>query len=255
MQLKSNERKCEMATALAIESDNTIRMMPILDWMDERDGGIIALDGRAASGKTYLSALLRSYRGAGLVHMDDFFLPPELRTEERLNTPGGNVHYERFISEVLEVLPLTRNKPFSYRKFSCRTMSYDGVREVSSSPWIVVEGAYSHHPLFENYMDLRVFSDITPEVQKARITARNGEEKAAEFASKWIPLEEKYISEFKIQEKADLIVPNLCPTIELSLGSVYPAQPRSPAEEIDGISHALAEAGSWRHVRFAEPAS
>ena len=32
--------------------------------------------------------------------MDDFFLPMELRTAERLEEPGGNVHYERFSAEV-----------------------------------------------------------------------------------------------------------------------------------------------------------
>ena len=33
--------------------------------------------------------------------MDDFFLPPALRTPERRSEPGGNVHYERFLTEVL----------------------------------------------------------------------------------------------------------------------------------------------------------
>ena len=49
--------------------------------------------------------------------MDDFFLPFELRTAERLKEPGGNVHYERFIDEV--VSKLSAGEPFEYGVFRC----------------------------------------------------------------------------------------------------------------------------------------
>ena len=62
---------------------------------------VIALDGRAASGKSTLSEDVRKVMDVDIVHMDDFFLPKELRTPERFLEPGGNVHYERFISEVI----------------------------------------------------------------------------------------------------------------------------------------------------------
>ncbi|MCL1877401.1 MAG: hypothetical protein FWF80_00945, partial [Defluviitaleaceae bacterium] len=65
------------------------------------DARVIAIDGRSASGKTTLASELAAQTGASVIHMDDFFLPQDLRTEERLNTPGGNVHHERFASEVL----------------------------------------------------------------------------------------------------------------------------------------------------------
>ena len=56
----------------------------------QKDGPVvIALDGRAASGKSTAAAILSEALGAGVVAMDDFFLPPELRTPERLSQPGG----------------------------------------------------------------------------------------------------------------------------------------------------------------------
>ena len=61
---------------------------------------IIAIDGRAASGKSTLAQQLGELLDADVIHMDDFFLPPSLRTKERLSEPGGNVHYERFAEEV-----------------------------------------------------------------------------------------------------------------------------------------------------------
>lgn len=59
--------------------------------------------------------------------MDDFFLPPELRTAERLSQPGGNVHYERFSAEVAD--GILRGKPFEYSVFDCSIMGVSGKKE------------------------------------------------------------------------------------------------------------------------------
>ncbi|MCL2198789.1 MAG: uridine kinase [Defluviitaleaceae bacterium] len=164
---------------------------------------IIAIDGRAASGKTTLAAALAAEEKASVIHMDDFFLPPNLRTTERLNTPGGNIHHERFAEEVLPFI--ADGKPFQYRVFDCATCTYTTTRKIIH-PLIIVEGAYSHHPLFGSYMNLRIFSDISPEPQIRRIKNRNGTQAATVFASKWIPLEEKYLSTFEIYANADIIL-------------------------------------------------
>jgi len=76
--------------------------------------GVIAMDGRAAAGKTTLAEELAVTLGGAVVHMDDFFLPGELRTPERLAAPGGNVHAERFVEEVLPYL--RRGEAFRYRR-------------------------------------------------------------------------------------------------------------------------------------------
>ena len=67
----------------------------------DRQPLIVALDGRCASGKTTLAALLQQQTGCSVVHMDHFFLRPEQRTRERLEQPGGNVDYERFLACLL----------------------------------------------------------------------------------------------------------------------------------------------------------
>ena len=69
-----------------------------------------------------------------------------------------------------------------------------------------MEGAYSCHPLFGNYMDLRVFSDVPPEEQLARIESRNGAEALEAFRTRWIPMEESYFAAFGIREHAHLQV-------------------------------------------------
>ena len=165
---------------------------------------VVAIDGRAAAGKTTLATLLSQVLTAEVIPMDDFFLPAELRTAERLAQSGGNIHYERFRAEVLPYL--RKDESFSYRRFDCRIMDYSGWRLVKDSSWRIVEGSYSCHPAFGDYMDCRVFCDISPDEQRKRIIKRNGPEMAEAFFTRWIPMEEQYFKTGRIKEKADVII-------------------------------------------------
>ena len=141
-----------------------------------------------------------------MVHMDDFFLPVELRTAERLKEPGGNVHYERFLTEVTP--HLNKGEAFTYQRFDCSRMKLGSRVYVPSSPIVIVEGAYSCHPILEDTMSLKVFVDVSSNMQLERIEKRNGLEKRKVFQEKWIPMEEVYFSAFQIMENADIILRN-----------------------------------------------
>lgn len=183
-----------------------ITMLPVLKAMADlpQERKLIAIDGRCASGKTTLTKRLARVTGAGAVHMDDFFLPPELRRPERLEEPGGNVHYERFMEEVL---PFVRNpQEFRYRCFDCGAMALGAERTVKEGNIRIVEGAYSCHPAFGDYMGLRVFCHVEPEEQLRRIKERNGEEMLKSFQSMWIPMEERYFHYYRIREQAHLVL-------------------------------------------------
>jgi uridine kinase len=172
--------------------------------LPEKNVSVIAVDGRAASGKTTLARQLALILDTTPVHMDDFFLPIELRTPGRLTEAGGNVHYERFKAEVLP--RLKHNAAFAYQRFDCSKMQPGEMRHITASRWRIVEGAYCLHPTFGDYADLKVFFDIKPEQQLQRIRKRNGERMAENFVKRWIPMEEKYIKTFNIKMKADIIL-------------------------------------------------
>ena len=180
------------------------RLLPLLTALDLSKRQIIALDGRCASGKTTLAADLARIAGAGVVHMDDFFLPPALRAPERLAAPGGNVHYERFITDVLP--GLRSGQAFSYPVFDCSVMQINGARSVPAASLVIVEGAYSCHPALGDYMTLRAFSDVDPEIQRRRILARNGESGLQNFETRWIPMEERYFEACRIREQAQVVL-------------------------------------------------
>ncbi|MCI5778543.1 MAG: hypothetical protein MR051_01800 [Lentisphaeria bacterium] len=190
-----------------VVSTRLLPLLPVLKRaaaLPERPVRVIAVDGRAASGKTTLAKQLGGVLAAPVVHMDDFFLPLALRKPERFAEPGGNVHYERFIAEVLPFL--RSGSSFSYRVFDCSIKDFRGERAVAAAPWRIVEGAYSLHPKFGEYADLKIFYDIAPEEQMRRIRRRNGDAAARVFAERWIPFEERYIRAAKVRERADLIL-------------------------------------------------
>lgn len=176
----------------------------IFQKMQSQSRVVIALEGKAASGKTTAADLLADLFHGAVVHMDDFFLPPALRTENRLQEPGGNVHYERFAQEVIP--HLKESLPFSYQKFSCCKMDYDGEISIPDVPLVIVEGAYCLHPYFSFPYDLKIFFDVTSKTQKQRIIARNGEEMYQNFAQRWIPMEHQYFSHFSIPEQCEMVI-------------------------------------------------
>ena len=192
--------------AYRIVNRRFVRLFPILQKAAEKIAEdkvwVIAIDGRAASGKTTMANLLQEILEADVIRMDDFFLPPALRREERFRKAGGNVHYERFRAEVLPHLSLPT--AFAYRIFDCSRMDYHGEREIGTAKIRIVEGSYSCHPLFGKYADLTVFSDVSGEIQMQRICKRNGAEMAQLFRDRWIPLEEAYFQAYQIAEKADI---------------------------------------------------
>ena len=170
----------------------------------EKGRCVIAADGRSASGKSSFAALMSETFGADVVHMDDFFLPIELRKTERFSTPGGNVHYERFNEEVSE--KLNSGDKFQYNVFDCSKMALSGFRTVGSSNIIIVDGAYSLHPKITAKYDLKLFFDIESGEQIKRILKRNGENMLKNFTSRWIPLENEYIESYDIADKCDIVM-------------------------------------------------
>lgn len=163
---------------------------------------LIAIDGRCAAGKSTLADLLGQRLQCSVFHMDDFFLQPHQRTEERLKEAGGNVDRERFAEEVLK--PLSEGNNVLYRPFDCHTMDFSAVVEVPFGQIAVVEGSYSCHPELWDFYGIHIFLNVKSEEQLRRIEKRNGANYEM-FKNKWIPLEESYFKEFGIMERCELV--------------------------------------------------
>ena len=66
---------------------------------------------------------------------------------------------------------------------------------------------FSHHPLLRPYETLRVFVTCTKAEQTRRLQAREGA-RYADFAARWVPLEEGYFAQYGVEEAADFVVEN-----------------------------------------------
>ena len=175
--------------------------IPYIQLLDKE--GIIAIDGHSASGKSTLAKLLSEAKGYPVISMDEFFLQPHQRSAQRYAEIGGNVDYERFYQEVVQNLS---NSTITYQVFDCSCMRLTHQRSVTIDHGLIIEGCYSHHPYFKEYMDHKVFLRINRETQIARILKRNGEKMLQRFVNEWIPKEDLYFETFKIKEKANIIL-------------------------------------------------
>lgn len=165
---------------------------------------IVAIDGPCAGGKTTLAQALKGELSCPVITMDHFFLPPSLRSAQRLAEPGGNIHYERFERQVLQ--ESASGREFSYDVFDCSMMAFGSKIQVPPSPVLLLEGSYSHHPRWRSRIDLAVFLRVSPAEQKRRLIERAGTAGYQTFEDRWIPLENQYFSFYRICEHADLIL-------------------------------------------------
>ncbi|MDF2521702.1 MAG: uridine kinase [Clostridia bacterium] len=171
---------------------------------EDKNTIFIAIDGRCGSGKSTLADELAKHYDCNLFHMDDFFLPFEMRSSDRLSEPGGNVHYERFLEEV--ITPVLNRQTVMYQSYSCATGSLKPIQRIEPKKLNIVEGAYSLHPSLHKFYDLKVFLTHERAIQLERILKRNGPEKLQRFIDKWIPMEEKYFSTFGTEAICDLSI-------------------------------------------------
>ena len=166
---------------------------------------ILTIDGMCGSGKTTLAAYLSTIFDAAVIHMDNFFLPFERKTKERLSEPGGNIDYERFIKIILPALE--KRRPFSYMAYNCQTAAYDRKMEIPSCDLIIVEGSYSLHEQFGHYYDLSLFLNVTPPEQLRRLEARcQNDAKFTRFKTEWIPMENHYHEVQAVKQRADFLI-------------------------------------------------
>ncbi|NLW12257.1 MAG: AAA family ATPase [Clostridiaceae bacterium] len=170
---------------------------------------LAAIDGPCASGKTVLAKELKKQLEAsyglsiGLIELDHFFLPPALRTEARFAEPGGNIHYERFQQEV--ILPVLASHTPAYKVFDCGIMDYAEEIVMTENNIILIEGVYSHHPLWRDNLDLKIFCQADLDERLERIEKRDGQKKLKRFIDEWIPLEDKYFTTYNISESSDIM--------------------------------------------------
>ena len=166
---------------------------------------LVAVDGRCGAGKTTFAArCAQVFDDCSVLHMDDFFLPPDKRTPERLAQPGGNVDYERAEEELF--LPLSRGESAAYRPFDCAAGDFGSPVGVPCARLNIVEGTYALHPALAKYARVKIFFTCSPQAQLARLERRETAESLNRFQETWIPLEEAYFAGLATESQCDVTI-------------------------------------------------
>jgi uridine kinase len=163
----------------------------------------IALDGRAASGKTTAAGLLADLFDGTVISMDDYFLPAERKTEDRLAEPGGNADVERL---KLEIMSERYAETLTHARFDCHSQKLLPSVTEERKPLLFVEGVYSLHPSLRDFYDVKFFLTTSAESQRTRILLRDGEETLTRYEREWLPLEETYFNKALPELCADMIL-------------------------------------------------
>ena len=180
-------------------------MEKLIKYIENNSQKVIGLDGPSGSGKSSLARFLEENYNVLVFHTDDYFLPEERKTESRLSEPGGNLDYERMEKEIFE--HLAEDKIIS-NKYNCMSNKLEKRNTFITKSIILIEGVYSLHPRFRNYYDYSVFLNIDRKEQLNRILRRNGDVMLDRFKNEWIPLEDRYFSEFDLKNNVDLYIKN-----------------------------------------------
>ena len=169
---------------------------------------IIVIDGDCGGGKSTFASHLTALYNAQIIQMDSFFLPPNLRTENRLLLSGGNIDYKRFIEQVLNPLCKGQSTNINYQQYNCKTGQYI-TQELPFSNVIIIEGSYALHPKFLPYYNklntLTCFIKVSLENQHKRLQKRNPS-LFPQFIEKWIPMEKQYHQAYSISENVNFLL-------------------------------------------------
>lgn len=162
----------------------------------------VGIDGNSGAGKTFFANALKEYFDCNLLSADDFFLPLNMRTPQRLGEVGGNIHYERLRKTLLQMKDCNA---FTYLRYDCHTDSFEE-KHGESGRINIVEGCYSLHPYLREFYDLCVVINVGKREQYRRIFDRDGQAVFERYKNEWIPKEDAYLEKCCFDSKKTIFL-------------------------------------------------
>ncbi len=185
-----------------------IRLRPLISRINEllrrKDKIVIAFDGKRGSGKSTAAALISLIYDTTVISMDDFALPAELSSRERLAEPGGNIHYERFLEEV--AIHIKKDEKFTYSRYDIGVMNYTAQVEAEPRRVMIVDGTYSQHIEYRSIYDIKVFFDADDATMQANIINTRGEQYYYALQNSWLLMDKMYFEHSEIKQKSDFVI-------------------------------------------------
>ncbi len=163
--------------------------------------GVVAVDGRSASGKTsFADGLARAVDGSVVVHTDDVAWHHSFFDWSDLLVEG-----------VLE--PFRAGGGVSYRPPAWEERQREGSIDVpADAPWLIIEGVGAARTELSSHLDAVVWVQSDFDIARDRGIERDGGDQAAEdFWDEWMAAELSFLAEHRPWDRADLIVNGTLP--------------------------------------------
>lgn len=183
---------------------------------------IIGISGVDTSGKSVFTENYARYLKdvgykSAVIHIDDFHNPLRLRRsgKDEVDAYYTNAfNYGMLINTVLK--PYKENGQIDRAVYCLNldTDEYDTVRHYSfdSDTIILIEGVLLFRPPLLDYLDGTVFLEINFQEMLKRASERDvpkyGEIIMEKYRNKYIPVQKRYIDEYKPQVQSDIIIDN-----------------------------------------------
>jgi len=168
---------------------------------------LIAIDGGGGAGKTtFANRLQKEIPGSCIVRVDDFYLPPQLRTPVlSMDVINPNFDWDRIRKLVIDAVKDDKDISYQLYDFKNGTLTGEVIR-VPRDATIILEGVWSMQEAVIDFYDYRIWLEAPANLRLERGVSRDGEELRQVWVDEWIPIDESYK---KIQApylRADIIV-------------------------------------------------
>ncbi|PTA47096.1 uridine kinase [Micromonospora sp. RP3T] len=165
---------------------------------------LVGIDGSGASGKSTLAAQLGEVLvGAAIVHVDDFYLPPE-EHGSRGDAVGPLFDLPRLGRQV--VRPAAAGEALRYQRYHWDIAALADWIDVPAEAPVIVEGVFCLAAELREAYSYTIFCRADPAVRLRRGLDRDGPEAKSQWVDEWMPAEDAYASAQAPEEFAQLVV-------------------------------------------------
>jgi uridine kinase len=165
---------------------------------------LVGIDGPGGAGKSSLCAALAALDSRiTIVHMDDFFVPPDQRTPP-VDEVGRQIDWRRVIEQV--VAPLANGKRGRYQRFDWDSQALEEWHDVPATGIVLLDGVYSTREEIAPFLDQRTWVSVARDLGIERGIDRDGEESRDWWYTDWLEDEDRYILTERPEDLADVVI-------------------------------------------------
>ena len=180
----------------------------LLKKIKKKEHPLIGIDGFGAAGKSTLAEKIKNrLKSAQIIHIDDFYKPSYLRSDEKSNsTLNEDFDWKRLEEEVFNK-KRSNITSFRYQRYDWPSDTMADFIEVDTRLPIIVEGVFSLQHRFFDLYDITVWVTASENTIIRRAIERDGIETKDTWLIEWQPVERKYFQSERPDVKAQFVLP------------------------------------------------